>query len=317
MRQALTTATAIGLLMATAGAASAADWKPSGPIKLIIAFTAGGGADTQARLIAEELEKRRGWKLIPEQATGKDGLVAAAKLKDQPKDGTAIAMLVSHTLGYNLVAAKRAPVKLADFTPITTTASFQMGVVALSKSGWNTFNDAIATAKGGKKIRFGVMSSRLADLAFLLGKANGVEFNIVSYRGGKGVMDALNAGDADVGFIAGLQTKAVKAGDMVELASANSKPLTTTPGAPLIKDLGVKFDADGYFMFVAPAGIPAAARDALASAIGEAAKDGKTRAGQFINRAFGGPDVLAGANLDRFMAQGITDAKALLKAVSK
>jgi ABC-type glycerol-3-phosphate transport system substrate-binding protein len=54
------------VVMATSGAL--AEWKPSGPITMMIAFAAGGGADTQARMIAEELEKRHGWKIIPEQA---------------------------------------------------------------------------------------------------------------------------------------------------------------------------------------------------------------------------------------------------------
>ena len=62
----LATASAI-LVMATSGAV--AEWKPSGPITMLIAFAAGGGADTQARMIAEELEKRHGWQIIPEQAT--------------------------------------------------------------------------------------------------------------------------------------------------------------------------------------------------------------------------------------------------------
>ena len=43
------------VLMATTGAF--AEWKPSGPITMMIGFAAGGGADTQARMIAEELEK--------------------------------------------------------------------------------------------------------------------------------------------------------------------------------------------------------------------------------------------------------------------
>ena len=42
-------------LTASTGAMLAADWTPPGPIKLMIAFRAGGGADTQARLIAEAL----------------------------------------------------------------------------------------------------------------------------------------------------------------------------------------------------------------------------------------------------------------------
>ena len=54
------------VVMATSG--TLAEWKPSGPITMMIAFAAGGGADTQARMIAEELEKRHGWKIIPEQS---------------------------------------------------------------------------------------------------------------------------------------------------------------------------------------------------------------------------------------------------------
>ena len=61
------------LALAFSAAAAVADWAPPGPIKMLIAFKAGGGADTQARLIAEELEARHGWKIIPEQLTGKGG----------------------------------------------------------------------------------------------------------------------------------------------------------------------------------------------------------------------------------------------------
>ena len=54
---------AIGLTV-TATVGMAADWTPPGPIKLMIAFRAGGGADTQARLIAEALEEKMGWNRI-------------------------------------------------------------------------------------------------------------------------------------------------------------------------------------------------------------------------------------------------------------
>ena len=75
----------------TALATSAmAEWTPPGPIKLMIAFAAGGGADTQARMIAEELENKLGWKFIPEQVTGKGGMNLAMAMKDQPNDGTVI-----------------------------------------------------------------------------------------------------------------------------------------------------------------------------------------------------------------------------------
>ena len=108
-----------------------------------------------------------------------------------------------------------------------------MGVVARSEKGWKSFADVVAAAKGGQQIRFGAMSPKLADLAYLLGKANGIEFNTVMLRGGKGVMNGLNAGDVDICWLAGIQRKAIAAGDMVNLASDLSTQLVQTPDAPI------------------------------------------------------------------------------------
>ena len=297
--------------------AAAADWTPPGPIKMMIAFKAGGGADTQARMIAEELEARHGWKIIPEQVTGKGGAVLARALKDEPADGTAIGILVTESLAYNMLAAKNAGYTQADFSPLTTTAGFQMGVVALTSMGWKTFDEMIAAAKGGQEIRFGAMSPRLADLAYLLGKAHGVGFNIVMVKGGKGVMNGLNAGDLDAGWGAGIQARAVLAGDMVNLASGLSSKLVVSPDAPTMAELGVDFNADGYFMFAAPDGIPDAAREALSSAIAAVVMDEGTKAGGFIRKAFGGPVTIQGAELTALLAADEAASAALMQAASE
>ena len=116
-----------------------------------------------AWVIAEELEARYGWKIIPEQVTGKGGAVLARALKDEPTNGTSIGILVTESLGYNMLAARSAGYSHADFTPLTTTAGFQMGVVALTSKGWKTFDEMIGAARGGQEIRFGAMSPRLAE----------------------------------------------------------------------------------------------------------------------------------------------------------
>ncbi|WP_415404263.1 Bug family tripartite tricarboxylate transporter substrate binding protein [Tateyamaria sp. SN3-11] len=296
--------------------ALASDWTPPGPIKMMIGFRAGGGADTQARLIAEELEKRHGWQIIPEQVTGKGGLNLAAALKDSAADGTVIGMAVTETFGYNMAAAN-AGMSPADFTGISTTAGFQMGVVSLSSKGWSSIDDAVAAAKGGEALRFGVMSPRLADLAYLLGKAQGVEFNIVEVRGGKAVMDGVNAGDLDLGFMAGIQANGVASGDLVNLASALSVPLNQTPDAPTFADLGVAFNSDGQFLFAGPAGMPAEAQEAMATAIADIISDPETGAGALIAKAFGGPSIVAGDALAAQMAADYEAAGALLDAASE
>ncbi len=305
--------------LATSTAATtgfAENWEPPGPIKLMIGFTAGGGADTQARLIAEELEARHGWNIVPEQVTGKGGLNLMLAIKDEPNDGSVIGIIVTETLGYNMRAAD-AGITPTDFTPITTTAGFQMGIVSQSSKGWSDFNDLIAAAKGGEEIRFGTMSPKLSDIAYLLGVANDIEFNIVQVRGGRAVMDGVNAGDLDVGFMAGIQTNGVAAGDLVNLASALSTPLEQSPEAPLVRDLGVEFNSDGYFLFLGPAGMPTEARDALASAIGSIVSDESTKAGALMKRAFGGSAIIAGDELDDLIVNGYESAGKLLQAASE
>jgi len=309
----MSAAAAVSLFSASMGSALADGhaWSPNGPIKMLIAFSAGGGADTQARLVAEDLQANKGWEVIPEQVTGKGGINALIALKDMPKDGTAIAMVVTESLGYNAVAAQGAGIMPSGFTGLTTTAGFQMGVVAKADKGWTSIQDMLAEAKNGN-LRFGTMSPKLADLAYLLGEANGVEFNIISVKGGKKVMNGVQAGDMDVGFMAGIQRKGVASGDLVNLASAMSKSLVQTPDAPVFADLGVPFNADGYFVFVAPAGMDPAARAAITEAIEDSIKNGK--ASGIINKAFGGASVIKGGDLDAALQAEYDAAGALIEA---
>jgi tripartite-type tricarboxylate transporter receptor subunit TctC len=282
---------------------------------MLIAFAAGGGADTQARMIASEIEAAKGWKIIPEQATGKGGLNAVKALNTEPADGSAIAMIVTETLGYNSAAAGTAGPDAA--TPITTTAGTEMAVVALAEKEYGTLADVIDAAKGGAEIRFGTMSPALSDLAYVIGKENGVEFNIVQVRGGRAVMDGLNAGDMDIGFGAGIQARAVAAGDMVELASAKTGPLAGTPDAPTLDDFGVAFTNDTMFMIVGPAGLDPAARDAIANAIAEVlGADGSEAAG-FIQKGFGGVKMIQGEDLTGLIANAYEQANGLLDASSE
>ncbi|WP_298859469.1 tripartite tricarboxylate transporter substrate-binding protein [uncultured Sulfitobacter sp.] len=303
-------------IAASAVAVQAQDWTPPGPIKLMIAFAAGGGADTQARLIATELENRLGWEFIPEQVTGKGGVNLLNEMKDQPNDGTVIGMIVAESLGYNLYTADIG-LTPENFTAITTTAGTQMGIVAGAATGWTSFEDMVAAAKGGQEIRFGVMSQRLGELAYLVGKAQGIDLNIISVKGGRAVLNGVTAGDMDVGFMAGIQAPGVKAGDLVNLASGMAKPLDQTPDAPTLPDLGVDFDGAAIFMFAGPAGMPDDARNAIASAIAEVTSDPETEVGALIARAFGGPLTIQGAELDAMVARDFAESEALIKAASE
>jgi hypothetical protein len=123
---------------------------------------------------------------------------------------------------------------------------------------------------GGAKLQGGLAPAIAGDQRGLIGEGRIGEGPVgegLRVDGVRAVMNGVNAGDMDPGFMADIHGKGVAASDRVSLASAMSMSLKQTPDAPTMADLGVDFNADGYFVFVGPAGMPLEACDALAAAI--------------------------------------------------
>lgn len=292
-----------------------AEWQPAGPIKMVIAFRAGGGADTQGRLLAEELEARKGWKIIPENITGKGGSNMANAVKGMANDGSVIGMVVTETFTYTAVANSKAGYKVEDFTYITTTAPTQMGLVVKSDSGMKTMDDVVAMARKKGSLTVATMSPRLEDGAYYVADHFGFKINTVSVKGGKGALNAIVAGDVDIGWVAGIHAKGVAAGDLVNVAAGEEGRLMMSPDAPTMMELGVPFDFGAKFVVVGPAGMPADARAAIAKAIGEVVNDPSSKTHQFIAKAFGPPLVVSGSDLDALITSQVEDNKKMLKAL--
>lgn len=308
---------AAGAALLTTALVSTADaqWKPKGPISIMIGFAAGGGTDTQARLIASELEKRNGWKVIPSNVAGRGGALMARKLKSMPADGTALGMAVNESFGYNMLASKNPGYTADDFTYIATTTGSQMGLVVKASKGWKTWDDFLKAAKAGT-VKFGGMSQKHADINYLIEQKFGVKFNTVVLRGGRAVMNALNAGDIDIGYGAGIQAKAVKSGDMINLVSGLGKRLNVSPNAPTLMEIGIPYDIGAKFIVVGPKGIPDDARQALAKAISDVINDPNSEVNKFVKARYTGPDVLTGKALDDYIASGISESKKLMNVTN-
>lgn len=312
-----TAAASLALVAATAltgTAALAEGWTPSGPIKMMVAFRAGGGADTLGRLLAEELKTRQGWDIIPENVTGKGGATMANALKSEPADGLAIGVTVSEATTYNVQAMRNPGYSIDDFDYISTLTGSQMGIIAKADRGWTTLADVIAAAKAGEKITIGAMSPKLSDGAYVIAKTNGIEFTTVMVKGGKGGLNGVVADDLDIAWAAGVQTPGIKSGDLVNLVSAESGPLRVSPDAPLLSTFGVPFAFGVKFMVIAPAGLDAPVKQAYMDAIAEILNDPDSKVAAFANRAFSGPEVIQGDDLRAMIDAGYADAGALLDA---
>src|SRR5690606_29451349 len=105
---------------------------PDKPITVLVAFRAGGGADTLARLIAKAIEKKRGWKLVVKNRAGAAGAVMAKAMMREKADGYTIGMSVSPVFGADPIYKTSSDFGADDFTYLGTVANNQMAVVALA-----------------------------------------------------------------------------------------------------------------------------------------------------------------------------------------
>lgn len=303
---------AVGLL---AGPAHA-EWQPKGPIKLWIGFGAGGGTDTQGRALAEELEKLKGWRIIPENKAGGGGTVMAAQLKDAPADGQTIGFAINTT--FDFATLKNDNLSIDQFTFITTTAGSQMAILARADSGWKSLEDMVAAAKSGKKIVWANWGNQVQAGAEIVAKHFGINVNHLRGKGGKSSINALVARDANVGWGGGVQRGLVAAGELVILTSAEDKPLVQAPKGKTLRDHGIDLSLGFQFLLAGPKGMSAEARDAIAKAIAEVLSNPESKTAKFVAKQYPpGALLIAGDALTARLKKNYAANKRLLEMVAK
>jgi len=292
-----------------------AEWSPKGPIKFWIGFGAGGGTDTQARALAEELEALKGWRIIPENKAGGGGAVMAAQLKNEPADGQTLGLAINTTFDFATIGNEN--ISIDDFTYITMTAGSQMAVLARADSGWKNLEDMVAAAKSGTKIVWANWGNQVQAGAEMVAQHYGIQVNHLRGKGGKSAINALVAKDANVGWGGGVQGPLVAAGELVILASAEPQPLVQAPNQKTLIDRGVMDTGLGFqFVLAAPKGMKADVRDTIAAAIHEVLSNPKSKTAKFITKQYPpGPLMTAGDALTAQLKKNLEANKELVKLV--
>jgi len=304
----------IAALMLLAAPAHA-EWSPKGPIKFWIGFGAGGGTDTQARALAEELEALKGWRIIPENKAGGGGAVMAAQLKNEPADGQTLGLAINTTFDFATIGNEN--ISIDDFTYITMTAGSQMAVLARADSGWKNLEDMVAAAKSGTKIVWANWGNQVQAGAEMVAQHYGIQVNHLRGKGGKSAINALVAKDANVGWGGGVQGPLVAAGELVILASAEPQPLVQAPNQKTLIDRGVMDTGLGFqFLLAGPKGMKAEVRDSIAAAIHAVLSNPESKTAKFITKQYPpGPLMTAGDALTAQLKKNLEANKELVKLV--
>lgn len=104
-------------------------WEPTGDVNVIVAYKAGSGTDTGARLLATEAQKYIPKTIIIQNLPGADGKIGWTKLVQSKPDGQTIGFINLPTFT-TLAAQPGAPFSINDIVPIANHLT-EAGVVAV------------------------------------------------------------------------------------------------------------------------------------------------------------------------------------------
>lgn len=248
----------------------AAEW-PSKPIRLVVGFSAGGGADATARLIAPRLAALLGQQVFVENRAGAAGLIAADLVAKAAPDGYSLLLADSSMLIAQHLQKKLAFDPINGFEPIG--GLFVVGLMIVTSNDFpaKTPQEFIAKlqASPGKYSFASSGIGQVQHLAFEMIKSRTKSFVVhVPYRGAAQIVPDVMSGQIPIGVVSAASAMPqVQAQRLKAIATLSNEPLSISKGVPPLSQLLPGFDVAPRSYLAAPAGTPPAIAQKLASAL--------------------------------------------------
>jgi len=258
-RRFLSAAVAAGL--ASSVSPVLADNYPSRPIKVIVPYAPGGGADSFARLAAPELEKILGTTMIIENMGGANTAIGTQAMARSKPDGYTILFTTDSTAVANPVLYKNLTYKPDELVPVGTLNEVALGIVVNEKLPVKDFKELVEYTKKSKdNLSYG--SYGVGSQAHMMGEAYnkivGTNIVHVPYKGAAPAVADVMAGQVLFTFPALITVRGnLQAGKIRMLAVTSSSRLPSLPDVPTFKELGYeKMSVGAWYGYFAPKGTP-------------------------------------------------------------
>jgi len=256
-------ATVLATAAAGVGArsADAQDKYPSKPIRLVIPFPPGGGADAVARPLAPLMVEALSQPIVIDNRGGANGNLGAEIVAKAPPDGYTL-LLTNSSLTISRALYARPPfAALADFTPISLIGATPSVLATHPSVPARTVKEFVELAKAQPgKLSYGSsgIGSTMHLGAALLQSMAGLDTVHVPYKGGgPAIADALS-GQTDFIFVNPVAVLAqIKAGKLNALAVTAKKRLAILPEVPTFEEVGYPgLLSSTFYGLIGPAGLP-------------------------------------------------------------
>ncbi|WP_419897405.1 Bug family tripartite tricarboxylate transporter substrate binding protein [Roseomonas sp. USHLN139] len=256
---------------------------PSGPVRLICPFAAGGPTDVMARLVADALSAELSQRFIVENRTGSGVVVGTEAVAKAPKDGsTFLYSTVAHSVLRPLFAnLSFDPVR--DFQPVALVGVIPMLLMVNKEVPAENLRELVQMfQRDPGKYNYGSSGNggavHLATELFLH-QAGGLKVNHVPYRGSAPAMpDLLNGNLSMMLNVASDGVASVQRGATRGLAISSAKRMPQLPEVPTFQESGLpNYEAYTWHMVFAPAGTPAPVIRRLNQAVNKVMGDERMR----------------------------------------
>ena len=250
--------------LAMPGAAFAQAW-PSRPVKLVVTFAAGGGADFAARNVGPKLAELLGQPVVVENRAGGGGLIGNEAVAKAAPDGYTLLLGAAGPLTVAPHLYAKVPYDtLKDLVPVAHIASTPFVLTVNPSIPANTVAELTALAKASPgKLTYG--SSGTGGAPHLAGelyaRTAGITIVHAPYKGlSPAITDELGGHIQLLFADTGLVLPHIKAGKLRALAVTGARRSALLPDVPTMVEAGVPgYQAGSWYGILAPAGTPAAA----------------------------------------------------------
>lgn len=253
--------------------ASAQAWAPSRPVKLVVAYPAGGPTDGIARIVAQDLSTTLGQQVVVENIGGASGAIGTRQVAKADPDGHTITFGNNQTHGNNMFLMKEPGYDaVKDFAPLAGAGAFEHIFVVKNDLPVKSIPELIALAKSKPgDLNYGSTGvgsgSHLSTELFMV--RTGIKMTHVPYRGAAPLVQDIVGNRIDVAnsTMASVFTQ-IQAGTLRGIAIGSPKRNAQLPNVATLREQGVtNADAESWTGFFAPAATPQPALDRLSREI--------------------------------------------------
>jgi tripartite-type tricarboxylate transporter receptor subunit TctC len=300
----------LGAALAAPGLAQAQSW-PSGPIRIIVPFAAGGSTDAVARLASPGLTQRLGVPVLVENRSGAAGSLGThAVAQARPDGNTWLLTFDSHATLPALLP--NLPFNLTrDLDPVLLIGGAPYVIATRPDKSYRTLADIVAAARARPDaVNYGSTGNgTIGHLTMIMiGARAGVRMAHVPYRGGGLAVNDTVAGHVEMMIgSAALLAPHIAGGTLRPIVQFGPDRLPALAQVPTAIESGFAgMEAEAWWGVFAPHGTPAPVQERMGAALTEAFREERvTRTmteAQQARLVLGGPDALR-SFLDRQITQ--------------